>query len=219
MTVPKNQKFTSDNRCPVCNGYDNAARGKGERCWGFASEDGKWANCTRSDHAGGLIQNASSETYSHYLVATCNCGKNHLGSFTAPAPFTHSNGTTNKSPKATEQVIDWDNPEAIYEYGSGSNAFEVVRFEHKKFRQRRKVDGKYIWNLDGITLSLYHQKEVEATGINEPIYNVEGEKDCHSLEALGLVATCNPMGAGKWRDHFNPTFAARTVIVIEDNAS
>ncbi len=161
--------------------------------------------------------NASAQAYRHYMVGKCDCGTNHTGSFAAPPPFTHSNGTTNKSPKATEQVIDWDNPEAIYEYGSGSNAFEVVRFEHKKFRQRRKVDGKYIWNLDGITLSLYHQKEVEAAGINEPIYKVEGEKDCHSLEALGLVATCNPMGAGKWRDHFNPTFAARTVIVIEDN--
>ena len=36
---------------------------------------------------------------------------------------------------------------------------------------------------------------------------VEGEKDADALTALGLTATCNPMGAGKWRDSYTATLA------------
>ena len=184
MTVAKNQKHTTDHPCGVCQGYESGKRGSGERCWGFTSEDDKYVYCSRDDHAGGLQMNASAQAYRHYMVGKCDCGTNHTGSFTAPAPSSHRNG---KSASATKQPLD--DPVAVYKYGEGSNAFEVVRFEPKDFRQRRMVDGKYIWNLDGITRSLYHQKEVEAAGINEPIYVGEGEKDTHTLEALGLVAT------------------------------
>jgi putative DNA primase/helicase len=213
VSIPKNQKFTADNPCPVCSGYDLAPRGKGERCYGFGSEDGKYANCTRDEFAGSLQKNPNSNTYSHYMVGRCKCGTNHTGSFTAPAPLSHSNS---KSASATKEVIDWDNPVAVYEYGEGSDAFEVVRFEPKNFRQRRMVDGKHIWNLEGITRSLYHQKEVEAAGINEPIYVGEGEKDTHTLEALGLVATTCPQGAGKWLAIYNEVLKGRTVILLED---
>jgi hypothetical protein len=34
------------------------------------------------------------------------------------------------------------------------------------------------------------------------VFVVEGEKDVQSIEKLGLVATCNAGGAGKWRDDY-----------------
>ncbi len=45
----------------------------------------------------------------------------------------------------------------------------------------------------------------------------EGEKDIETLESLGFIATCNPFGAGKWRDEFSPFLAGTDVVVFEDN--
>ncbi len=36
------------------------------------------------------------------------------------------------------------------------------------------------------------------------------------MERAGFAATCNPMGAGKWRDDFNQYFQAAEVIIIAD---
>jgi hypothetical protein len=46
--------------------------------------------------------------------------------------------------------------------------------------------------------------------------NCEGEKDVHSIEALGLTATCNPGGAGKWREEYSGFFRDATVIIVAD---
>ncbi len=210
--IPNTQKHTTDHPCGVCVGYESGKRGSGERCWGFTSEDDKYVYCSRDDHAGGLQMNASAQAYRHYMVGKCDCGTNHTGSFTAPTPSSHSNGT---SSNATKQPLG--DPVAVYKYDSGSEPFEVLKFEPKTFRQCRYVDGKRVWNLNGVTTCLYRQKEVEAAGINEPIYIVEGERDVDGLYSRELVATCNPMGAGKWKPHYNETFTNRTVIVIPDN--
>jgi hypothetical protein len=44
----------------------------------------------------------------------------------------------------------------------------------------------------------------------------EGEKDCDNLTSLGFVATCNPMGAGKWRDEYSQALRGKDVIVFGD---
>jgi putative DNA primase/helicase len=46
---------------------------------------------------------------------------------------------------------------------------------------------------------------------------VEGEKDVESLRALNLAASCNPMGAGKWRAEYNGYFNGKSVSIILDN--
>ena len=49
------------------------------------------------------------------------------------------------------------------------------------------------------------------------VYIVEGEKDVHAIEAAGAVATCNPMGAGKWRPEFGKHLAGiRHAIIVAD---
>ena len=53
----------------------------------------------------------------------------------------------------------------------------------------------------------------------ETVYLPEGEKDVHTLEAWGLVASCNPGGSGNsalyegWTDYFR----GRHVVVVLDN--
>ena len=83
---------------------------------------------------------------------------------------------------------------AVYNY---DGIFDVVRYEPKTFRQRRP-DGKggYHWNMKGVTPRLYHLNKLHGC---EAVIVAEGEKDVDRLWALGLAATCNAGGAGKWK--------------------
>jgi hypothetical protein len=49
------------------------------------------------------------------------------------------------------------------------------------------------------------------------IWIVEGEKDADRLANLGLLATTNPGGAGKWSASFTKYFTGRDVAIIPDN--
>src|SRR5262249_1575088 len=99
---------------------------------------------------------------------------------------------------------------AYYDYTdeAGSVLFQVVRFEPKTFRQRRPDGhGGWVWNLDGVRLVPYRLPElIAALANNNPIFIVEGEKDVDRLWSLNIPATCNPQGAGKWRDDYSKNF-------------
>lgn len=105
----------------------------------------------------------------------------------------------------------------IYEYTneSGKLLFQAVRYEPKEFKQR-KPDGKggWIWNLQGVRLVPYNLPDVLKA---ENVIIVEGEKDADNLKALGLTASCNPMGSAKWRAEFNEHFRGKKVAIIADN--
>ena len=53
---------------------------------------------------------------------------------------------------------------ATYSYESvdGEPLFQVVRFEPKDFRQRRRVDGRWVWNLGDVKRVLYRAPNVAA---------------------------------------------------------
>jgi hypothetical protein len=105
-----------------------------------------------------------------------------------------------------------------YEDADGALLFQAVRFEPKGFAQRRP-DGRggWIWKLDKTRRVLYRLPRVlEAVKLGRTIYVVEGEKDVHAIEAAGEIATCNPMGAGKWRDTFSKILTGADVVVVRD---
>lgn len=109
---------------------------------------------------------------------------------------------------------------ATYDYrdASGRLLYEVVRFKPKSFAVRRP-DGKggWVWNLDGVPRVLYRLPEVlAAKERGETVFIVEGEKDTDSLAALGLTATTNPHGAGRWCDEYSETLRGAEVIIIPD---
>jgi hypothetical protein len=107
-------------------------------------------------------------------------------------------------------------PEAVYQYvdEQAELLFEVVRFPGKQFRQRRP-DGS--WGTDGVRRVLYRLPEVhEAIEAGRVIYLVEGEKDAEAIFAAGAIATCNPMGAGKWRDEYTGMLAGAAVVIVAD---
>ena len=48
------------------------------------------------------------------------------------------------------------------------------------------------------------------------VYIAEGEKDVLALEAVGEVAPCNPMGAGKWRETYSKVLHGADVVIVQD---
>ena len=46
---------------------------------------------------------------------------------------------------------------------------------------------------------------------------VRGEKDCDNLRDLGLVATTNAGGAGKWREEYNQYLAEKHIVILSDS--
>ena len=58
---------------------------------------------------------------------------------------------------------------------------------------------------------------IKAVNDNQTVYIVEGEKDVENLKKIGLVATTNPMGAGKWKSHYNKYFTGAEVVILPDN--
>lgn len=112
---------------------------------------------------------------------------------------------------------------ATYDYQdeTGVLAYQVQRLEPKTFRQRRPdpsaPDG-WVYSVKGQRLLPYRLPElVEAIALGHLLYIVEGEKDVEALRMRGIPATCNPMGAGKWRDELNDYFAGADVVIIPDN--
>jgi len=103
----------------------------------------------------------------------------------------------------------------------GSLQFEVLRYQKpdgdKGFMQRQP-DGRdeWIWNLDNVERVPYRLPRVLEA---DTVYLPEGEKDVHTLEAWGQVASCNPGGCGKshlyagWANYFR----GRHIVILPDN--
>jgi putative DNA primase/helicase len=64
---------------------------------------------------------------------------------------------------------------------------------------------------------LYRLPELLDAGPSEVIFVSEGEKDADRLAALGLTATTNPEGSGKWRDEYTATLEGRRAAILPDN--
>lgn len=105
--------------------------------------------------------------------------------------------------------------EATYEYqaGDGRLLYRVVRFRPKGFTQERWEDGHFTPGLADVQRVLYHLPELREA---QEVFLVEGEKDVERLRALGVTATCNVGGAGKWRPEWSESLRGKAVIIIPD---
>jgi hypothetical protein len=75
-------------------------------------------------------------------------------------------------------------------------------------------------HFDATPLVLYHLPDlIEAIACGQMVLVVEGEKDvATAVEKLGLVATTNPGGAGKWKGRgYAQFFRDADVVIIPDN--
>lgn len=113
----------------------------------------------------------------------------------------------------------------IYHYTdvNGEMIFQVLRAVRpdgkKDFRQRRP-DGAGGWIYTTTEIKekpLYRLPEVaNANADGNPIWVVEGEKDVENLRELGITATCNPGGAGKWRQNHTKSLVGAKVVICVD---
>ena len=116
--------------------------------------------------------------------------------------------------------------EDVYDYTSpnGDVLYQVERTHHPdrariRFKQRRPpdTDGKCVYEVPGELHTLYRLPRVlAAVRDGRSVFVVEGEKDVHTLERLGHVATTSPMGAGEWQDKFADSLCGAVVTVIAD---
>jgi putative DNA primase/helicase len=134
----------------------------------------------------------------------CRCGVLHGEPVAAMRPTSSGKGKV----VATYRYVD----------ARGALLFEVVRFAPKTFRQRRP-DGRggWVWSLGDTRRVLYRLPELLAADPGTTVFVVEGERDVASLEALGLRATTNAGGAGKWRPEYSEALRDRRVVILPDN--
>lgn len=93
---------------------------------------------------------------------------------------------------------------ATYRYDNGR---EVVRTADKRFFQRNT----------GKQPELYRLSEIKnATKAGQSVYLVEGEKDVHTLESFGVVATTAPQGASNIaKCDLSPLHGAKVIAVVD----
>lgn len=133
---------------------------------------------------------------------------------------------------AEDRPLPWP-PAAVYHYTDedGVLIFDVLRFQYsdgdKTFRQgipdNTQRNG---WRLGGVSdlrHPLYQLPDVvAAVQARDTVYVVEGEKDVHTLMAMGYTGTTNPGGASKpgqkikWTEEHTNTLAGANVVIIPD---
>jgi len=109
----------------------------------------------------------------------------------------------------------------VYSYKNEKDKiiFQVVKYDSKDFKQRRPdpdKPGEFIWNLQGIKRIIYNLPEIIEKK-DKVIFIPEGEKDCDNLAKIGILATTNSGGAGKWKTEYNKFFKNREIILLPDN--
>lgn len=109
---------------------------------------------------------------------------------------------------------------AAYSYTDedGVLLYQAVRLEPKTFRQRRPDGAGWDWSMGDVRKVPYRLPELQAAvTAGRRVFVVEGEKDADRLAGLGVVATCNVGGAGKWLDDYTAHLRGAHVVVIPDN--
>lgn len=109
---------------------------------------------------------------------------------------------------------------AWYDYTDecGTQLFQVVRFDPKDFRQRHMNGDGWAWGLGkGTKRVIYHLPTIDKLAPGSRVYVTEGEKAADALAALGLTATCSPMGANKWRNEYAEFLRGHDVVILPDN--
>lgn len=208
QAVSSQQRFKKwGNHCPICEGHSGLKQGRGERCAGYESNDGEYVFCTREEYAGNLElhENTSPPAFCHKMFGECNCGK------------VHNPARSNNKPHLS---IAKEHISAEYSYldERGRLVFQALRYEPKNFKQRRP-DGKggWVWSIQDVPLVPFHLPELLRSNHDAIVFIPEGEKDVLALEHIGLAATTNAMGAGKWREEYNHYLKGRHVVLLPDN--
>jgi hypothetical protein len=127
--------------------------------------------------------------------------------------------------------VDWDHVDTvttvrdrhwIYHDQQGIAVGRVRRLDlsdgNKRVWQERPTgDEQWLPGLEGKHLPLYRLPQVlEHAQAGRRVVVVEGEKCVDALDRLGVFATTNPAGAGKWWPDHTHALAGATVLLVGD---
>lgn len=146
------------------------------------------------------------------VLLHCHAGCD-LDNILAAAHLEHADLFPEKTTKAESRIV------ATYDYrdAGGLLLYQQVRLEPKDFRSRRPDGKRWIWSLGNVPRVLYRLPDVQG---KTTLYVTEGEKDADRLWSIGLPATTNAGGAGKWRPEYVQQLKAASVeqiAVLPDN--
>lgn len=233
-------RFAKSSPCPICGGHDGDQRGRGVRCYGFLSGDGKYAHCTREEHAGGLPID-SAGTYAHFLGDCCRCGRTHrqtgTGALRLGIVGTHYDPPACDS-RATRRLFATakDNLVALAEHETRRKGVPVRVARIDLFTDATgrpwMAEGRFEWGAgDKSYRTCHYTAEGWQTGdpppmlplLNLPlvigadkVLVLEGPKCAEIATKLGYVATTSSHGAkSAHRTDWSP-LAGKTVVIIPD---
>jgi hypothetical protein len=114
-----------------------------------------------------------------------------------------------------------------YHNEAGEILFQVRKWGPQKRFSQHPPDGRGGWKsgkgaMAGTRLVPYRLPELlaaraAANGTPPRAFLLEGEKDADALCRWNLTASCNPMGALKWKPEFNQHFAGFDIVILPDN--
>lgn len=178
-------RHTRKQPCPICGGFDGQPRGKGVRCFGFTSEDGTRAHCTRPEFSGGLAQEPGSAAYAHRLGGVCKCGT------------THGNGSVNPVASPVSRVVKSMRYQCIDAHGQvvAIHVRRDLEDGGKEFTWERPDGRKGLGGVKFDSLPLYNLPALLAAPKAAPVVVGEGQKMCDALTKAGILAVGTVTGA------------------------
>ena len=208
-----NQRIT--NRCAM------VQHKPGHNCVTIALDKQLW-HCNDCGRGGDVITWIAIQTGKSTVEVIKGLGGNEAAPKWKPLP----QRTEPQEEPETDEKLKFDTV-STYDYRSatGELVYQVLR-QHaacksrpggyaKTFKQRRPdASGGWIYNMDGVERVLYRMPEVITA---KQVWVVEGEKDAETLARLGICATCNVGGAGKWMDAYSESLAKKVAVVCGDN--
>lgn len=198
-------------RCPA----PGHGQGRGDRTPSLSLADGDGGKLLVHCHAGCDPRDVLAELRERNLLDEPDRDARPWRSArdTAPHPAAGMLATIDHQAKPGEIVATYG-----YHDEAGALLFQVVRLEPKSFRQRRPDgNGGWSWSVNGVRQVPYRLFELRAKVAHNLVFIVEGEKDVDRLAALGVVATCNAGGAGKWPAELTECLRGADVVILPDN--
>lgn len=153
--------------------------------------------------------------------------------------FTKGKATMEQTPHSPSKIfirehIYWDEAGdnylmkiMIYKDSSGKKQCYQYKWEGKiQWNEQTERDdhiGTWVAGIEGVNLTLYNAPLLDIFKKNQHrdeyvVYIVEGEKDADTIwHKCGQPATCNPMGAGKWKSSYSDLLKGLNCIILPDN--
>jgi 5S rRNA maturation endonuclease (ribonuclease M5) len=187
---------------------------------GIRQQGGYWmARCPARDHHDQKASLSVARGTEQPVIFKCHAGC-HRDDILDGLGLTLDDVSTPKEQRDRGEWTPFGEAVAVYDYTDehGELLYQVCRTADKQFPQRRKDgSGNWKWRLGDARRVPYRlPKILAAVGAGTTVYIVEGEKDVHSIERAGGVATSSPGGAGKWRDDYDEWFRGADVVIVAD---